>query len=59
MSKTVVTLDLPPLKTQVEIAIGEGLLKSDLAKICRSRSCQIAIIADRRSLPPTANWSKK
>jgi len=46
MSKTVVTLDLPPLKTQVEIAIGKGLLKSDLSKICRSGGCQIAIVAD-------------
>lgn len=46
MLKAVESLLLPSEKTKVEIVIGEGLLKDELAKVCQKKNCQIAIIAD-------------
>lgn len=47
MPKVVETLHLPPQKIDVEIAVGEGLWKTDLVHACQSQGAsQIAIIAD-------------
>ena len=46
MSNTVEELVIPSQNTRVEIAIGEGLLQTGIAGVCKSFGCRIAIIAD-------------